>query len=740
MTGSNTAMVLQIKKFNLHIVRLVFSALLILISSISYSQQLVQQFDGINFNISGNNSYAPFNGGLNNARYQFVDIDGDNDLDLFTFDSDTSLYFYKNTGTPQNAVYKLMTNRFQNLHFNNWFYFTDIDSDNDYDLFTGGELQTVKYYRNDGTTNTPLYSLIINELRTYSDTVIYSESNCVPVFCDIDNDGDKDFFTGQSLGTITYYENIGTSNNFSFKFITDIWEDLLIISPAFFSGTQIQNEDHLTSALNSKFIAGYGSFPQHNTDNERHGANSLEFADIDNDNDFDLFWGDLFSKGIYFIKNNGTPQNPDVAIVDSIYPHNTPYISQGYNSTRFADIDNDGDKDMFVSVLYLSQNSKNFAFYRNNGNASVPDYERKSNDYLNNLDAGGNSNISFVDIDNDGDKDLFIGDDYAKLSFYKNTGTSVYPAFTLVSDSLPLRSVSFNYAPAFADLDNDGDKDLILGSYIKDSLWFYRNTGTPENFNFALEARGYQIGITSLGQSSTPVLADIDNDGDRDLFIGATNGRILFYENTGTVSEFNFIFRTNFYNSIDVGDESIPRFFDFDSDGDLDLFIGRQDGMISYYRNEGTPSLPAFVLQTNNYKNINVHSNSCPEFTDIDNDTDPDLFIGNIKGGLYYFRNDDVIGINNVSDKVPSDFRLYQNYPNPFNPSTTIKFDLTSISNVKLTVYDISGKAVEVLLNTRITPGSYEYTWNADNVASGIYFYRMETDNFSISKSMLFVK
>lgn len=721
--------------------RLVFSLLVIFISSISYSQNLIQQFDGINFNIHGNNSYAPFNGGFNNARYQFVDIDGDNDLDLFTFDSDTSLYFYKNTGTSQSADYKLISSRFQDLHFSNWFYFSDMDNDGDYDLFTGGELQTVKYYRNDGTANVPSFILIINELRTYSDTVIYSESNCVPIFCDIDNDGDKDFFTGQSLGTITYYENIGSTNNFSFKFITDVWQDLIIISPAFVTGTGNGTADHSSSSFISKNV--FPEFripPQFQTETDRHGANSLEFTDIDNDNDFDLFWGDLFSKGIYYIKNNGTPQNPDVAIVDSIYPHNSPYISQGYNSTRFVDIDNDGDKDMFVTVLYLSQNSKNFAFYRNNGNASVPVFERISNDYLNNVDAGGNSNISFVDIDNDGDKDLFIGNDYARISYYKNTGTAVFPAFSLISDSLPIRSVSFNYAPSFGDLDNDGDQDMILGSYIKDSLWFYRNTGTPENFNFTLESRGYQIGITTLGQSSTPALADIDNDGDKDLFVGATNGRIIYYENTGTPGNFNFTYRTNFYNSIDIGDESIPRFFDIDNDGDFDLFIGRQDGYISFYRNDGSSSVPVFNLVTNNYKNINVHSNSCPQFADIDNDTDPDLFIGNIKGGLYYFRNDDVIGINNISENIPADFKLYQNYPNPFNPSTKIKFDLKTSADVKLTVYDITGKAMEVLINSRLAPGTYEYNWNAENSASGIYFYRIESENFSASKSMLFIK
>ncbi len=688
--------------------------------------------------MSGSSSYAPFNGGMNNARYQFVDIDGDNDLDLFTFDSDTSLYFYKNTGNAQIADYKLVSMRFQDLHFYNWFYFTDMDNDNDLDLFTGGELQTVKYYINSGTINNPLYTLQINELRTYSDTVIYSESNCVPIFCDIDNDGDKDFFTGQSLGTITYYENIGTSLNFSYKYITDIWQDLIIISPALSYHSNNFTEDTY-SVIKEKFSDGNsvnGSFG----DNERHGANSLEFTDIDNDNDFDLFWGDLFSKGIYYITNNGTPFVPDVAIVDSIYPHNSPYISSGYNSTRFTDIDNDGDQDMFVSVLYLSQNKNNFAFYRNNGNAFTPNFERVTNDYLRNVDAGGNSNITFVDIDIDGDKDLFIGNDYAKIAYYKNTGTLTAPSFSFVSDSLPVRSVSFNYAPAFADLDNDGDMDMILGSYIKDSLWFYRNTGTPAEFNFILESRGYQIGITTLGQSSTPVLADIDNDQDKDLFIGATNGRIFYYENTGTINNFNFIFRTNFYNSIDAGDESIPRFYDLDSDGDLDLFIGRQDGNISYYKNEGTPSNANFVFQTSTYSNINVHSNSCPEFSDIDNDSDPDLFIGNIKGGMYYFRNDDVIGINSVSGIVPAGFELFQNYPNPFNPSTKIKFDIKSNSSVKLTVFDISGKTIEILVNGNLKAGTYEYTWNAAVFASGIYFYRLETGDIKISKSMLFVK
>ncbi|MDQ3021226.1 MAG: T9SS type A sorting domain-containing protein [Bacteroidota bacterium] len=715
--------------------------LIIFFTHTGFTQNLVQKFDGINFNVRGNNATAPFNGGINNARFQYVDIDGDNDLDLFMFDADTTLYFYKNNGTPQNASFQLLSTRFQNLTFKNWFYFTDIDSDFDYDLFTGGDLQTIKYYKNTGTPVNASLSLIVEELRTFSDTVIYSEANCVPVFCDIDNDGDKDFFTGQSLGTITYYENIGSSGNFSYKYITDIWQNLLIISPAF--RTVLQPDSKFFSFEQNKSA----SLHEHNYkiliedfDGNRHGANSLEFADIDNDNDFDLFWGDLFSKGIYFIKNNGTPSVPDAAIEDSIYPRNSPYISKGYNSTRFVDIDADGDKDLFVSVLYLSQNSNNFAFYRNEGNAFTPDYHLISGDYLNNVDVGGNSNIRFVDIDNDGDKDLFMGCDYAKLAYYQNTGTVTYPSFNLITDSLPILSSSFNYAPAFEDLDNDGDKDLLLGSYIKDSLWFFRNTGTASNFNFILEGRGYQINLDTLGQSSNPTFIDIDNDNDKDLFIGATNGRIFFYENTGTASNFIFTFRTAYYNSIDVGNESIPRFFDIDSDGDYDLFIGEEFGKISYYKNEGSPASANFILQTNNYKNINVNQNSCPEFTDIDNDTDLDLFIGNSKGGMFYFRNDDIVEIQNISNTIPAGFKLYQNYPNPFNPTTKIKFELPNSSFIKLSVFDVSGKEIALLVNEKLNAGIYEYSWNASNLSSGIYFYKLSSESFTENRKMLYIK
>ncbi len=682
--------------------------ILFLVSENLNAQPFIQRFDGIRFNINGTESPAPFNGGMNNARYQYIDIDADGDKDLFTFDSDTSLYYYRNTGTPQVPSFKLESIRYQGLSFSNWFAFADMDGDTDFDLFTGGADQTVKYYRNSGTPANASFELIVPELRTVTDTVIYSEANCVPTLCDIDNDGDKDFFTGQSLGTITYYENIGNASGFSFKFISDFWQNLIIISPAL---------------------------------DNRHGANAIEFVDIDNDLDFDLFWGDLFSKGIYFIRNDGTPSQPNVVIVDSLYPHNSPYISSGYNSTRFVDMDADGDKDMFISVLYLSQNSKNFSYYRNDGTVSAPVYTRITDNYLNNVDVGGNSNLAFANVrGGESTPDLFIGNDFAKLSFFSNTGIPGAPEFNLEADSLSILSESFNYSPAFGDIDGDGDQDMMLGSYIKDSLWFFRNAGTSTSFSFVLEARAHQIGLTTLGQSSTPALVDIDADNDLDLFLGGTNGRIIFYENTGSANSFAFTFRSNFYSNIDAGDESIPRFADIDNDGDKDLFIGKQDGKISFYRNSGSPASPSFTLVSDTFGNINVDRNSCPDFYDYDADGDKDLFVGNSKGGIFFFRNDEVSSVSNASVSLPDNFSISQNFPNPFNPSTRIRIELKRSAVVRINVYDISGRIVTPAVQLSLNAGVHDHIFDASGLSSGIYFLEASSGAEVETINMFYVK
>ena len=98
------------------------------------------------------------------------------------------------------------------------------------------------------------------------------------------------------------------------------------------------------------------------------------------------------------------------------------------------------------------------------------------------------------------------------------------------------------------------------------------------------------------------------------------------------------------------------------------------------------------------------------------------------------------VGIQNISENIPSDYKLYQNYPNPFNPSTTIKFALPKTMFVKMTVYDITGRELEVLVNERVQAGAYLTTWNGERFSSGVYFYKIQTEDFIQTKLMLLIK
>jgi hypothetical protein len=94
----------------------------------------------------------------------------------------------------------------------------------------------------------------------------------------------------------------------------------------------------------------------------------------------------------------------------------------------------------------------------------------------------------------------------------------------------------------------------------------------------------------------------------------------------------------------------------------------------------------------------------------------------------------------NLDNSIPKDFELYQNFPNPFNPVTMIKFDIPRNEFVRLSVYDATGKEIEKLINTDLSPGKYSYQFNEPNYSSGVYFYRLETGDFAKTKKMVIIK
>ena len=318
-------------------------------------------------------------------------------------------------------------------------------------------------------------------------------------------------------------------------------------------------------------------------------------------------------------------------------------IVTGVNNTpALVDIDNDDDLDFFVG-----DPGGQLVFYRNNGSATVPSFSLESTFYDSILafpGGGGGLNkptqpqhgfsaINFADIDNDNDHDLIWGDLFnTNLYLFENLGTPALSDFNYQTDtylSPSYSTIGFNHAP-LADVDDDGDLDMILapanGEFI-DNLKFLRNTGTAASANFVLEQQNL-IDNIDVGRSAYPALADIDGDGDLDLFIGGGDGMIAYFENTGSRLQAEFVRITASFGSIDVGFSAMPAFVDWDSDGDLDMLIGNENGFIQHWRNDGDECIPTFVNVTNQLAGIKTDQLAVPVPVDLDNDGLKDLVVG----------------------------------------------------------------------------------------------------------------
>jgi len=97
------------------------------------------------------------------------------------------------------------------------------------------------------------------------------------------------------------------------------------------------------------------------------------------------------------------------------------------------------------------------------------------------------------------------------------------------------------------------------------------------------------------------------------------------------------------------------------------------------------------------------------------------------------------VSINQLKP-VLTEYRLYNNYPNPFNPTTTLRYELPKDSRVTLSVFDINGREVARLVNETQPAGCYSLIWNAGEIGSGIYFYRIQAGEFHQVKKMVLMK
>ncbi|MBU0710666.1 T9SS type A sorting domain-containing protein [bacterium] len=110
--------------------------------------------------------------------------------------------------------------------------------------------------------------------------------------------------------------------------------------------------------------------------------------------------------------------------------------------------------------------------------------------------------------------------------------------------------------------------------------------------------------------------------------------------------------------------------------------------------------------------------------------------VGNPLNSVIFFPTE----IINEGITLPAEYKLYKNYPNPFNPVSNIEYDITENQNVKLEIYDISGRLIETLVNQTQEPGRYKVTWDASGHAAGVYLYRITAGQFTDVKKCILLK
>ena len=590
---------------------------------------LITGYDGSNrhsklYTNDGNGNFTlipgtPFEQ-VNYSSIAFADIDNDNDQDLLiTGNSGAQLIskLYLNDGS---GSFSLATNNpFEQVDHSS-IAFADIDNDNDQDILISGDngtQLTSKLYLNDGSG---IFSLM-------SGTAFTGTRNGDIAFADIDNDNDQDvLITGEgnswpNLAVSEIYTNDGNGvfslttstpligvdwSAIAFADIDNDQDQDLLITGGDGNGssgrvTKLYNNDG-----NGNFTLVIGSLFQ----GAKYGK--ISFADIDSDQDQDvLIAGRLSSSGLNSISNlYENDGNGNFSLIA-----NTPFTGlSGFNS--FVDIDGDNDLDM-LSCGHITAAQSTSNLYLNDGNGN---FSLSTVNLFDNLSVGA---VAVADVDNDNDQDVLILGDDALSRLFLNDGSG---SFTLSPLTLPFPNLEYSTV-TFEDVDNDNDQDVLItgdpgSSYIAE---LYINDG---NGYFTLQSGTPFTGV----RTASVVFFDSDNDTDKDVLIVGTiasSGKSKLYINDGTG---NFTLKTGTpFSSISQGVLfSSAGTADIDNDGDQDIFISGQ------YTNSIYPAYLASKVYLNNGNNNFSLANETPfegleygdiSFTDIDNDNDQDVLM-----------------------------------------------------------------------------------------------------------------
>ncbi|NVK86039.1 MAG: T9SS type A sorting domain-containing protein [Cytophagia bacterium] len=700
------------------------TAILLVLSLSAFSQVQFQFDQGIEVTQNGSSLPRAFEGGLNSAQFQSMDLNGDGQPDLVIFhriSRSISTYLNLNNQWVFSPEYQ---NQFPEDVFN-WLILKDFDCDGKKDLFTSTALG-IKVYRNGSLGETLSWELASEFLTWDAGSNIQVAATDIPGIADVNGDGAMDILTYRfgSAGSVDYYQNEGTCGNLTFTRVTRSWGDFFDCGCNDFSFGQ--------PCPTSGGFSNLVSEPSEQEEILHAGGKTILPFDVDNDGDIDIITSDELCENLYFLRNDG---NSSQALMTSfeLYPTSEPVNFQFFPSAFLEDINFDGVLDLIMSTN-IDNNAGNLvnfksqiAAFLNATNNQVPSFGNSAA-FLQNemIDVGEDAFPTFYDYDQDGDLDLFIGNTGTQMNgaftgtiwLYENTGNQFTPSFELIeTDFGNISALGYSHIkPQFADLNSDGHIDLVFQAKVGalDSRVFLKPGDGNSNFG----------NITDLNfeasEASSPFVYDLNKDGLPDVLIGQQFGNLIAYFNEGnsTFSEETAFggFSDDFTKqnlSVTIGQfdsNSNPQLLSIDSEGKLTLHTDQADE--HFQKSEINQNLMLFneELFQSNFGRANSLTAA-----DLHGDGVSSIMIGTSKGGLYFLRN--VSGDGSVENELRVSISP--------NPSSNLIRVLAN-TNGMLDVIDLNGRVIEESIPIQ---HSVVTELQFGSISSGVYLLRIKAED-----------
>lgn len=562
-----------------------FIVLLLIISTTAWGQYAYEADFSIPVSNADDELLAlAWAGGVNALQVNTQDINNDGIEDLILFDR-TANKILTYLVQEQQYIYSPEYEAFFPDDLTNFLLLRDFNGDGKKDIFTGNPFG-IKVYLNISTGDKPDWQHLLfqnsNVILTTGfsgKTNVQLQADDVPSIADMDGDGDLDIlcmnFSGN--GKIEYHKNVGSNATPDFVRITQTWGGLTECGCGEF-------------AFNNVGCVSNGRI-------QHAGGKFLLTLDVNADNQMDLIFSESECDKLYLLINEGTSENA-VFTQATVFPDNLK-DNGVYPVAFYEDLDFDNIKDLIVSPGVFERSdeitdfSQSLYHYKNILSNNNPQFATPIN-FLQNemIDVGENACPAFFDYDGDNDDDLFIGafgiqQDAvfrATLSLYENTGNQQQPSFKFVTNNFAnlFNYQLYNLKPQFSDINKDGNIDLVF---------------------------------TATNQAGQTLLYYILNNSNTTLSL----------QNTITETSFAVFFNENIH------------IYDINKDGLPDALVGKANGAIEYWRNNGNAAVPSWLRESIAFLGIDqsfLRQNPSIHISDVNNDAKQDLIIGLQDGTL----------------------------------------------------------------------------------------------------------